>query len=65
MTRRMHRKKIMSVDEVTDREKLNIRVVESTFTQAGSRSDKGVKTTDSSSSILLAPRRKFKLTSQC
>ena len=64
ITRRRHRKKTVAVGEVTDIEKPRTKVDESAFAQVITRCDEDIKTTDSSSSIVVSPQRKANLVSR-
>ena len=66
-SKRWQGKKIKAADDPTYREKPKTSVEESTMVQVGSRSDKEIKHTNNSSSIVDSPQRKVKLIgrSQC
>ena len=64
ITRRRHRKKIVAVGEVTDIEKPKTRVDKSALAQVITRCDEDIKSTNSSSSIVVSPQRKANLVSR-
>ena len=55
---------MMAADDVVNREKSKTKVEENTIVQVESRSHKGVKTTNSSRSIVISPQRIVKLVSR-